>query len=129
MSIFYGLFFCLMSLSSVVVLTYNIQMTAADTCMYAISPTIFEQSMYMNEVGEWTYNRSKLVMNHRDLLEKNLKGLFEQMKIEYTFYTVSTLESCDEETIICDGLMIQFEVDYSLFIQERTYRYELHHNR
>jgi len=125
---FYGLFFSFVSLSSVIVLTYHIQLTTVDSAMYAISPVVFEQALYSTNNGEWTFNRRQLVTDHQRLLHDNLHGLFEPLEIHYTFYTIATLQECDELVNVCDGVMIHIAVDYSLFIQERVYRYELHRN-
>lgn len=121
----YSLFYSVMSLSAVMSMVYTIQMTSLDTMVYAISPTLYEQHLYRNENAEWTFDRSRLTLALREQLEGNRGIIFEDIEIKITYYQQATLLACDELAIPCTAVQLEVQVDYSLFIQERVYRYEL----
>lgn len=121
----YSLFYSVMSLSAVMSLVYTIQMTSLDTMVYAISPTVYEQHLYRNEDAEWTFDRGRLTLALREQLEGNRGIIFEDIEIKITYYQHDTLLACDELSIPCTAVQLEVQVDYSLFVQERVYRYEL----
>lgn len=122
---FYSLFYAVLSLSTVMSLVYSLQMTSVDTMIYAVSPTLYEQSLYRNDHAEWTFNRRLLTQKLEEQLAANRAIVFEDIRIEITFYNHLSLDACDEINEPCSAVQIHVSVDYSLFVQERIYRYEL----
>jgi len=121
----YSLFYSVMSLSAVMSLVYTLQMTSIDTMVYAISPTLYEQHLYRNEQAEWTFDRGLLSQHLRSQLAGNRALVFEDINVTITYYHQQTVSQCDEIVVPCNAIQITILVDYSLFIQERVYRYEL----